>query len=60
MLRYISTCLPLTMATTSLRAMLTRGWSIWEKDVYMGYISTISWIVLFLTISLLVLRFKRG
>lgn len=48
------------MATTSLRAMLTRGWSIWEKDVYMGFFSTISWIVLFLTISLLVLRFKRG
>ncbi|XP_023314051.1 ABC transporter G family member 23 isoform X1 [Trichogramma pretiosum] len=59
-LRYISDCLPLTMATTALRSMLTRGWSITEPDVYKGYISTISWIVIFLTISLLVLKFKRG
>lgn len=59
-LRYISLFLPLTMATTSLRAMLTRGWDIQEPDVYNGFISSIVWIVLFLTISLLVLKFKRG
>lgn len=59
-LRYISQCLPLTMATTALRSMLTRGWAITEPNVYNGYISTIIWIVVFLTISLLVLRFKRG
>ncbi|KAL1137921.1 hypothetical protein AAG570_009616 [Ranatra chinensis] len=59
-LRYVSACLPLTMATTSLRSMLTRGWTIVESDVYLGFISTIIWIVLFLTISLLVLKFKRG
>ncbi|XP_043266202.1 ABC transporter G family member 20 isoform X1 [Colletes gigas] len=59
-LRYISQGLPLTMATTSLRSMLTRGWSIVEPDVYNGFISTIVWIVLFLTISIMVLKFKRG
>ncbi|XP_067210518.1 ABC transporter G family member 23 isoform X2 [Linepithema humile] len=59
-LRYISQGLPLTMATTALRSMLTRGWSITEPDVYNGYISTIIWIIVFLTISLLVLKFKRG
>ncbi|XP_048506039.1 ABC transporter G family member 23 isoform X2 [Athalia rosae] len=59
-LRYISQGLPLTMATTSLRSMLTRGWSIGEPDVYNGFISTIIWIVVFLTISMLVLKFKRG
>jgi hypothetical protein len=59
-LRYISLGLPLTMATTSLRSMLSRGWSIVEPDVYNGYISTIIWIVLFLSISLIVLKFKRG
>ncbi|XP_072381938.1 ABC transporter G family member 23 isoform X4 [Diabrotica undecimpunctata] len=59
-LRYISTFLPLTLATTSLRSMMTRGWSIGEPDVYYGFIATIVWIVLFLTISLLVLRAKRG
>ncbi|XP_014212098.1 ABC transporter G family member 20 isoform X2 [Copidosoma floridanum] len=59
-LRYVSHGLPLTMATTSLRSMLTRGWSITEPDVYMGYVSTIIWIIVFLTVSLLVLKFKRG
>ncbi|KAG8230398.1 hypothetical protein J437_LFUL009871 [Ladona fulva] len=59
-LRFISLGLPLTMATTSLRSMLTRGWGITEPDVYNGFISTIIWIVLFLSISLLVLKAKRG
>ncbi|XP_044262651.1 ABC transporter G family member 20 isoform X2 [Tribolium madens] len=59
-LRYISTFLPLTLATTSLRAMLTRGWSIAEPAVYYGFLATIIWIAAFLTISMLVLRFKRG
>ncbi|XP_059488543.1 ABC transporter G family member 20 isoform X1 [Neocloeon triangulifer] len=59
-LRFISQGLPLTMATTSLRSMLTRGWGIDEPDVYMGFVSTIIWIVLFLTISLIVLKVKRG
>lgn len=59
-LRYISICLPLTMATTATRAILTRGWSFIEPDVYNGFLSTIIWIVLFLTVSLAVLKFKRG
>ncbi|XP_008549185.1 ABC transporter G family member 20 isoform X2 [Microplitis demolitor] len=59
-LRYISHGLPLTMATTSLRSMLTRGWTITEPDVYNGFISTVTWIAIFLTISMLVLKFKRG
>ncbi|CAH1154038.1 unnamed protein product [Phaedon cochleariae] len=59
-LRYISTFLPLTLATTSLRSMMTRGWSLVEADVYYGFISTIVWIALFLTISLVVLKLKRG
>ncbi|XP_023021834.2 ABC-type transporter snustorr isoform X2 [Leptinotarsa decemlineata] len=59
-LRYISTFLPLTLATTSLRSMMTRGWSLWEPDVYYGFIATIVWILIFLTISLVVLKVKRG
>ncbi|XP_029671460.1 ABC transporter G family member 23 isoform X2 [Formica exsecta] len=59
-LRYVSQGLPLTMATTALRSMLTRGWGIKESNVHNGFFSTIIWIVVFLTISLVVLRFKRG
>ncbi|XP_030371527.1 ABC transporter G family member 23 isoform X2 [Scaptodrosophila lebanonensis] len=59
-LRYISLCLPLTMATSSLRSILTRGWSILQWDVYIGYLSTLAWILGFLVLTLLVLRSKRG
>lgn len=59
-LRYVSLCLPLTLATTSLRSILARGWSIMEPDVYMGFVSTIAWIALFLIVTVLVLKFKRG
>lgn len=60
LLQYISSILPLTMATTSLRSILTRGWNLYEPDVYLGFISSITWILLFLTISMLVLKFKKG
>lgn len=59
-LRYVSLCLPLTLATSSLRSILTRGWSILDEDVYLGFASTIAWIAIFLVITLLVLKFKRG
>lgn len=58
--RYISYCLPLTQATTALRCMLTRGWGIMEQEVYLGFISTLTWIALFLAITMIVLRLKRG
>jgi len=60
LLQYISACLPLTLATTSLRSILTRGWGLTEPDVWHGYVSTIIWIALFLSISLIVLKIKRG
>lgn len=59
-LRSISTFLPLTLATTALRSMMTRGWNLDEPDVYYGFIATMVWIVVFLSISLAVLKFKRG
>lgn len=59
-LRYISMGLPLTMATSALRSMLTRGWDIDEPDVYNGFIATVAWIAIFLSISLIVLKLKRG
>ncbi|KAJ0170681.1 hypothetical protein K1T71_013453 [Dendrolimus kikuchii] len=59
-LRYVSLCLPLTLATNSLRSILTRGWPITDPDVYMGFISTLVWIALFLVVTLTILRFKRN
>ncbi|XP_055525152.1 ABC transporter G family member 23 isoform X1 [Wyeomyia smithii] len=59
-LRYVSLCLPLTLATSSLRSILTRGWSITDEDVYLGFASTVAWIVIFLLVTLVVLKLKRG
>ncbi|KAI5641067.1 ABC-2 type transporter domain-containing protein [Phthorimaea operculella] len=59
-LRYVSLCLPLTLATSSLRSILTRGWPITDPEVYMGFVSTLIWIAVFLSLTLIILRFKRG
>jgi hypothetical protein len=59
-LRYISLVLPLTFPTESLRAMMARGWSMDKEPVYIGMVSTGVWIIVFLIISLLVLKFKKG
>lgn len=59
-LRYISYMLPLTKSTESFRAMLARGWTMNEPEVYEGFIATFVWIVVFLTIAILLLKFKKG
>ncbi|XP_058807802.1 ABC transporter G family member 23 [Phymastichus coffea] len=59
-LRYISYLLPLTKSTESFRAMLARGWDIYNPTVYEGFIATVAWILIFLTIAILLLKFKKG
>ncbi|XP_003426604.1 ABC transporter G family member 23 isoform X1 [Nasonia vitripennis] len=59
-LRYISFLLPLTKSTESFRYMLARGWTMEEPAVYEGFIATFIWIVVFLTIAILLLKFKKG
>lgn len=60
LLKYISFILPLTKSTESFRSMLARGWTISEATVYEGFISTFIWIIVFLTIAILLLKFKKG
>lgn len=59
-LKVISVFLPLTKSTESMRAMLARGWSITSPAVYLGFISTLLWIAVFLTLSILLIKFKKG
>ncbi|CAH2217129.1 jg1545, partial [Pararge aegeria aegeria] len=59
-LQYISYVLPLTKSTESLRSMLQRGWSIGVPTVYSGFISTTIWIIVYLTLSILLIKFKKG
>ncbi|XP_031825801.1 ABC transporter G family member 23 [Nomia melanderi] len=59
-LRYISFILPLTLSTESMRSMLARGWPISNSTVYIGFISTLIWICIFMTLSILLIKFKKG
>lgn len=59
-LRFIAFFLPLTKATESLRCILARGWGIEDPVVYSGFISISIWVLIFLTLSILILKFKKG
>lgn len=59
-LQWISIFLPLTKSTESLRSMLQRGWSIEAPTVYYGFLSNALWILVYLTTSILLLKFKKG
>ncbi|XP_076241757.1 ABC transporter G family member 23 [Calliopsis andreniformis] len=59
-LRYISFVLPLTKSTESMRSMLARGWPITNPSVYNGFIATFIWISAFMTLAILLIKFKKG
>jgi ABC-type multidrug transport system permease subunit len=59
-MRVISIFLPLTYSTESMRSILQRGWMITNPNVYIGFGTTALWIVVFLTVSILMLKFKKG
>lgn len=59
-LQLISYVLPLTKSTESLRYVMSKGWTLDNPDVYLGYVSMCIWISIFLTMSVLVLKFKKG
>ena len=58
-LRYIAYVMPATMPTQSLRFMIIRGWSIDHWQVYLGFVAVLAWIVLFLSMSTMVIRFNK-
>ncbi|CRK97747.1 CLUMA_CG011125, isoform A [Clunio marinus] len=60
LLKFPSFFLPLTLSTESLRSITQRGWPIEDPHVYIGFISTGIWILIFLTGSILLLKFKKG
>lgn len=59
-LQIVANVLPLTKSTESLRSILQRGWSMEVENVYAGFVTTLLFIIGFLTISILLLKFKKG
>ncbi|XP_071806298.1 ABC transporter G family member 20-like [Asterias amurensis] len=58
-LYYISICLPQTFANEGLRGVLSKGWGLEHFEVWIGYVITLSWTVLFLFMSAGFLRLSK-
>ncbi|KAH8362920.1 hypothetical protein KR084_003043 [Drosophila pseudotakahashii] len=60
LLQFFTAFLPLTKPTESMRSILQRGWGIDNPVVYNGFISISSWVLVFLVLTILLLKFKKG
>lgn len=58
-LRWLSYAQPQTLPTETLRNILSRGWGIGETGVYVGFLVTIGWLVVFLLAAGLCMRYSK-
>ncbi|XP_058116541.1 ABC transporter G family member 20 [Anopheles ziemanni] len=58
-LQYVAYCFPFTIPSIAVRNVLTKGWSITNSQVYMGYGAVGVWIISLLLLCLLGLKIKR-
>jgi len=58
-LRWLSYAQPQTLPTETLRNILSRGWGISETGVYVGFLVTIAWLIVFLTAAGLFMRYTK-
>lgn len=59
-LRWVSSMMPLTQSVESLRSITQRGWGIERRVVWVGFVSTGVWVAVFLTLSILLLKFRKN
>ncbi len=57
-MRWFSYIQPSTLPTEALRSLLNKGWSIDHKNVWLGFVSTISWLCLFSIMAAKFLKLK--
>jgi ABC-type multidrug transport system permease subunit len=50
-LRYISYALPTTWAASAMRSIMSRGWSLFDGDVGIGFLVVIGWCTFFGVVS---------
>uniref|UniRef100_A0A2M3Z376 Putative abc transporter g family member 20 n=1 Tax=Anopheles braziliensis TaxID=58242 RepID=A0A2M3Z376_9DIPT len=58
-LQYVAYCFPFTVPSIAVRNVLTKGWSITNSQVYMGYGAVGVWIIGLLLLCLLGLKIKK-
>ncbi|TRY76558.1 hypothetical protein TCAL_02660 [Tigriopus californicus] len=59
-LRTVAWYLPCTAACQAMRDVMSRGWGITHPSVYLGYVSTLSWISVFIILSWIVIKVKSS
>ena len=58
-LHWFSYIQPQTLATETLRNVLSRGWGMSESGVYLGFCMTLAWIVVFLISAGVAMRYSK-
>ncbi|XP_064485038.1 ABC transporter G family member 20-like isoform X3 [Ornithodoros turicata] len=58
-MRYISYGLPQTIPTESLRCILSRGWGIEHTVVWLGFVVSAAWCIVFLICSAIAFRLRK-
>jgi len=58
-LRTIAKFLPNTLACQAMRDIMLRGWQIHREEVYLGVVTTCTWIAIFLVASWLLVRLRN-
>ena len=57
-LQTIASLLPNTKACQAMRDIMLRGWGVDREEVYLGIVSSSVWILVFLSLSLVIVKFK--
>ena len=57
-LRPLSYAQPQTFATQSLRHILSRGWDITDSSVFMSFVITLGWLVVFMLTAGLIFKYS--
>ncbi|XP_054152932.1 ABC transporter G family member 20-like [Oppia nitens] len=58
-LRLVSYCLPQTLAIIALRNIMLKGYHIGYMWVFLGYLSTIAWMAIFLVLAIVVFKHRK-
>lgn len=58
LLRLVNSYFPLTLAATAMRSITIRGWGITHPAIYMGFLASLVWLLVFLLIAYLVLKVR--
>ncbi|XP_054276021.1 ABC transporter G family member 23-like [Macrosteles quadrilineatus] len=59
-LKSIGWLLPLTLSTEAFRGISARAWGITHPAVYLGFLSSLGWIVYFMVITCIVVKWRKG